>query len=71
MDELSKNSKKQVNDLYLEILGRDADLEGLQHFGSLIEIEKMTSKELRDALLNSEEYKWQIGEITISPNMED
>lgn len=71
LDELSKNSKKQVNDLYLEILGRDADAEGLQHFGSLIEVGKMTAEELRDALLNSKEYKWQQGEISIFPNMED
>ena len=71
LDELSENSKKQVNDLYLEILGRDADAEGLQHFGSLIEVGKMTVEELRDALLNSAEYKWQQGEINIFPNMED
>ncbi len=64
LDELSENSKKQVNDLYFEILGRDADPEGLQRFGSLIEIGKMTTDELRNALLNSTEYKWQQGEIT-------
>ncbi|KFM20118.1 hypothetical protein AAA799P11_00189 [Marine Group I thaumarchaeote SCGC AAA799-P11] len=66
LDELSENSKKQVNDLYLEILGRDADIEGLQHFGSLIEIGKMTPEELRNALLNSDEYKWQKGELAIN-----
>ena len=71
LDELSENSKKQVNDLYLEILGRDADAEGLQHFGSLIEVGKMTVEELRDALLNSAEYKRQQGEINIFPNTED
>jgi len=65
LDELSENTKKQVNDLYLEILGRDADKEGLQHFGSLFEAGKMTSEELRIALLNSDEYRWQKGEITV------
>lgn len=65
LDELSEYSKKQVNDLYLEILGREADPEGLQHFGSLIEIGKMTPEELRISLFNSEEYKWQQGEIPV------
>ena len=64
LDELSENTKKQVNDLYFEILGRDADPEGLQHFGSLIEIGKMTTEELRNALLDSEEYKTHVLQIT-------
>jgi hypothetical protein len=71
LDELSEDSKKQVNDLYVEILGRDADQQGLQHFGSLIEIGKMTAEELRNALLNSTEYKWQHGLINNLKNMED
>jgi hypothetical protein len=71
LDELSENSIKQVNDLYLEILGRDADAVGLQHFGSLIESGKMTLEDLRDALLNSVEYKQQQGEINIGANFED
>ena len=71
LDELSENSKKQVNDLYFEILGREADPEGLQHFGSLIEIGKMTTEELRNALLNSTEYKRQQGLITGSEYLED
>lgn len=64
LDELSENSKKIVNDLYFEILGREADPQGLRHFGSLIEIGKMTTEELRQALLNSTEYKRQHGLIT-------
>ena len=64
LDELSENTKKQVNDLYFEILGRAADPEGLQIFGSLIEIGKMTTEELRNALLDSEEYKIHVLQIT-------
>lgn len=71
LDELSENSRKQVNDLYFEILGRDADPQGLQHFGSLIEIGKMTTEELRNTLLNSTEYKWQQGQIKNLKDMED
>ena len=64
LDELSESTKKQVNDLYFEILGREADPGGLQHFGSLIEIGKMTTEELRNALLDSEEYKTYVLQIT-------
>ena len=71
LDELSENTKKQVNDLYFEILGREADPQGLQHFGSLIEIGKMTTEELRQALLNSTEYKWQQGQIKNLKDLKD
>lgn len=57
VDEPSDESKKIVDDLYMEILGRPADLEGLQHFASLFESEKMTVDDIRSALLESEEYK--------------
>ena len=49
--------KKIVNELYLEILHRYADREGLMHFSLLLEKKKMTVDDLRKSLLDSNEYK--------------
>jgi hypothetical protein len=49
--------KKTVNDLYLEILHRYADREGLMHFSLLLEKKKITVDDLRQSLLNSDEHK--------------
>lgn len=57
LDELSKESKKTVDDLYREILRRPADESGLQHYASLLESGKMTVEDIRKALLDSDEYK--------------
>tara|TARA_Y100000590_G_C15733593_1_gene1017862 strand:- start:98 stop:1474 length:1377 start_codon:yes stop_codon:yes gene_type:complete len=51
------SSKKTVNELYLEILHRDADREGLTHFSALLENRKMTIDDLRKKLLDSDEYR--------------
>ena len=50
-------SKKTIDDLYREILHRPADIQGLQHYGSLLESGKMTIDDVRNVLLNSEERK--------------
>ena len=50
-------SKIVVNELYLEILNRNADRDGLTHFSSLLENKKITIDELRKTLLDSDEYK--------------
>ena len=47
---------KLVDELYREILFRPADPEGLQHYSSLLRNEKITVDELREELLNSEEW---------------
>ena len=49
--------KKTVNELYLEILHRNADREGLIHFSLLLEKKKMTVDDLRKTLLDSNEHK--------------
>ena len=54
---LDTSSKKIVNELYLEILHRDADREGLTHFSTLLENRKMTIDDLRKKLLDSDEYR--------------
>tara|TARA_Y100000782_G_scaffold27712_1_gene30919 strand:- start:36 stop:563 length:528 start_codon:yes stop_codon:yes gene_type:complete len=53
---LDTPSKKIVNELYLEILHRDADREGLTHFSTLLENKKMTIDDLRKTLLDSDEH---------------
>ena len=54
--ELSDNkSTKIIDDLYREILLRPADQEALQHWGSLLENEKIDKLELRKNILKSQE----------------
>ena len=56
INELSLETKNTINDLYNEILRRDADPEGLRYFGSLLESEKSSKKIIRDELLRSSEF---------------
>ncbi len=49
--------KKIVDKLYLEILHRHADRDGLMHFSLLIEKKEMTVDDLRKSLLDSNERK--------------
>ncbi|MGI0011582.1 MAG: DUF4214 domain-containing protein [Nitrosopumilaceae archaeon] len=46
-----------VHELYIDILQRPADKAGLEHFATLLENKKMHVQDIRQALLNSEEYK--------------
>ncbi|MGI0011327.1 MAG: DUF4214 domain-containing protein [Nitrosopumilaceae archaeon] len=55
--ELSNETKRIVNSLYREILYRDADLIGMEHFGSLLEAGKITTVDLKKILLESDERK--------------
>ena len=52
----SDEAKKIVDDVYHELFGRFADPNGLQYWGSMIEVGKMTEDDLREAILDSEEY---------------
>ena len=56
MDEFNPETIKTIDDLYLEILGRSADLHGMLYYGSLLESGEITIEELRQELLDSEEY---------------
>ncbi len=49
--------KKIVDKLYLEILHRHADRDGLMHFSLLLEKKEMTVDDLRKSLLDSNERK--------------
>ena len=56
IDELNPETIKTIDDLYLEILGRSVDLHGMLYYGSLLESDRITIAELRQELLDSEEY---------------
>ena len=56
IDELNPETIKTIDDLYLEILGRSADLHGMLYYGFFLESDSITIAELRQELLDSEEY---------------
>ena len=55
LDELSDQSKKAIDNLYIELLRRPADRQGLEYYGSLLESGKMTIDDIREILFNSNE----------------
>ena len=55
------DTKKTVDDLYREILLRPADQEAFEYWGSLLESGKITKDEMRQGLLNSDEYDANFG----------
>ena len=54
---LDNHFKKIVDMLYLEILHRRADKEGLLHYSTLLEKNKITVDDVRKSLLDSDEHK--------------
>ena len=56
-DVLDSPLKKTVDELYLEILHRRVDREGLMHFSHLLEKKEITIDDLRKSLLDSDEYQ--------------
>ena len=56
IDELNPETIKTIDDLYLEVLGRSADLHGMLYYGFFLESDSITIAELRQELLDSEEY---------------
>jgi hypothetical protein len=59
-DKLEVKTKNVINELYLKILGRPADEDGFQYWGSLLESGKITKDEMRQEFLNSYEYNTYI-----------
>jgi ribosome-associated toxin RatA of RatAB toxin-antitoxin module len=55
MSDLSNDSKKIVDDLYRELLHRPADVQGLEHYGSLLESNQINQDDLRNTIFNSKE----------------
>ena len=56
LDEIDPKTKKIVDDLYREILLRSADEQGLLHYSTLLENEKITVDEIKNSLIASDEY---------------
>jgi hypothetical protein len=54
---LNDKIKKIINDLYMEILFRLPDEDGLKYHGMLLESGRFTIDDIRFELLNSEESK--------------
>ena len=50
-------NEKIVDDLYREMLLRPVDIHGLEKYSTLLDEEKITIEEIRNELLNSEEYQ--------------
>ena len=56
LDELTDETKETIDEFYQITLRRSADHEGMQHFGSLLEYEKITELEIITQLLKSTEF---------------
>lgn len=55
LSQISEKNKNIVHKLYNEILERDADYNGLIHYGGLLELKEINEDELRDILFSSKE----------------
>jgi ribosome-associated toxin RatA of RatAB toxin-antitoxin module len=55
IDELKSDTTQIINDLYLQILNRPADIQGLEYYGNMIERNKISYTDLEDILINSDE----------------
>lgn len=52
---------KIVNDIYIKVLRREVDSDGLKHYGSMIKENKLKPEELEKILMNSSEYRMGLG----------
>jgi len=55
IDQLKEETKIKIEDIYREILSRPADKEGLEHYGTLLELEKLSLDEIKENIFNSPE----------------
>lgn len=55
IDSITPETKKVINELYLEILKRPVDDEGLLYYSAMLESEKLSFDDIRNELLQSEE----------------
>jgi len=56
IDELNPETIKTIDDLYLEILDRSADNNGILYYGSLLVTGEFTTDDVRQSLMDSAEY---------------
>ena len=57
IDSIKSETKKAINELYLEILKRPADEKGLLYYSAMFESGKFTLDDIKNELQKSEEYK--------------
>ena len=55
ISELHDETKNVINDIYRKILQREADKQGLEHYGTLLQLEKLSIKEIELEIFNSQE----------------
>jgi len=56
IDELSDETLETINEFYEIILRRNADPQGLQYFGTLLESKKFSESDIRNELIKSSEF---------------
>ena len=57
LDQLKPETIEIIGKLYLELLDRDADPTGVQHYGNLLESDRITIEEIRSLLTRSLEFE--------------
>lgn len=55
ISELENDTIDEINEIYKKILQREVDEQGLEHYGTLLELKKLSIKEIEETLFNSEE----------------
>ena len=55
INKLKEETKLMIDNLYQKILSRPADKEGLESFGTLLELEKLSLEEIEEQIFNSQE----------------
>ena len=57
LDQLKPETIEIIGELYLELLDREADPTGVQHYGNLLESDRITIEEIRSLLTRSLEFE--------------
>jgi|TARA_B110000881_G_scaffold221596_1_gene252412 hypothetical protein len=57
IDQLKPETSEIIGELYVELLGRPADPTGVQHYGNLLESNRITIEEIRSLLTRSLEFE--------------
>jgi len=55
INELREETIVKIDNIYQEILQRPYDKQGMQHYGTLLELEKLSIEDIKEQLFNSEE----------------
>ena len=58
IENISPDVRNSINELYLEILLRPADDDGLIYYSAMLESDSLSLDDIREILLNSEEIQY-------------